>query len=325
MVACVLVTALPAAVLAQQAASAPDVWAPVRFMAGEWTGIAEGEPGKGSSTRTYTFAIKDRYLYERNVSTYPPQDANKTGEVHEHWSLISYDKSRKAIVLRQFHQEGFVNQYVRDASLGPLVFVSESFENFPNTWKARESYDIVSSDEFVETFELAEPGKAFTVYSKTRFKRRQATADPAAALAPLNFLLGTWEALDDSEGSTGKATFEAQLGNRMMLRKSYANTPASARGPASYHEDLMVISAAQPGGIRADYYDNEGHVIRYDVSAPTPGTAIFLSDIVAGQPRYRLTYTAVPNGNVKGEFAIAPPGSPDGFKTYLSWETKRGK
>jgi len=146
-----------------------------------------------------------------------------------------------------------------------------------------------------------------------------------AALAPLGFLIGTWEALDDSEGSTGKATFEAALGNRVLLRKSYAHTPASARGPASFHEDLMVIVADESGGVRADYYDNEGHVIRYAVTSPTPGTAVFVSDLAAGQPRYRLTYRSVASGNVKGEFAIAPSGSPDGFKAYLTWEVRPGK
>ena len=152
-----------------------------------------------------------------------------------------------------------------------------------------------------------------------------APQEAPAALAPLGFLLGTWETLDDSEGSTGKATFEAALGNRVMLRKSYSHTPASARGPASYHEDLMVIAAGEAGAIRADYYDNEGHVIRYAVTTPAPGTAVFVSDPIAGQPRYRLSYTSASNGNVNGEFAIAPPGNPDAFKAYLVWETRRGK
>ena len=36
--------------------------------------------------------------------------------MHEHWSFFSYDRARKALVLRQFHQEGFVNQYVLDTA-----------------------------------------------------------------------------------------------------------------------------------------------------------------------------------------------------------------
>jgi hypothetical protein len=41
------------------------------------------------------------------------------------------DRSRKRIILRQFHVEGFVNQYVQAAPSadGRLVFVTESIEN----------------------------------------------------------------------------------------------------------------------------------------------------------------------------------------------------
>ncbi|HEU4365084.1 MAG TPA: hypothetical protein VFT13_06415, partial [Candidatus Krumholzibacteria bacterium] len=86
----------------------------------------------------------------------------------------SYDRERKTLVLRQFHQEGFVNQYVLNAAEskpGKLVFDSERFENFDNRWKARETYEIRSVDEFVETFELGEPGKKLEVYSRNHFKR----------------------------------------------------------------------------------------------------------------------------------------------------------
>jgi hypothetical protein len=54
---------------------------------------------------------------------------------------------------------------------GRLVFTSESFENFDNSWRAREIYEIRSPDEFVEIFELQAPGKGFEVYSRNTFKR----------------------------------------------------------------------------------------------------------------------------------------------------------
>jgi hypothetical protein len=158
------------------AADAPpaDPWELVRFLEGEWTGVAQGEPGVGTVHRSYQFILGHRFLHERNVSAYAPKQPNTPGELHEHWSLISFDKQRKRLVLRQFHQEGFVNQYVFDAehsSPRRLVFVSESFENLDSRWRARETYEVVSPDEFTETFELAMPGKDFSVYSKNSFKR----------------------------------------------------------------------------------------------------------------------------------------------------------
>jgi hypothetical protein len=156
----------------------PDVWEPVRFLVGNWNGTAEGQAGAGTVRRRYAFVLNDRYLHETNVSTYPPQAANKVGEVHEHWSFVSYDRGRRALVLRQFHQEGFVNQYVVSTSEsrpGKLVFTSENFENFDNSWRARETYEIRSHDEFVETFELGAPGKGLEVYSRNTFKRAKRT------------------------------------------------------------------------------------------------------------------------------------------------------
>ena len=54
---------------------------------------------------------------------------------------------------------------------GTVVFESEAFENVPSAWKARETYQLVSPDEFVETFELATGAGAYEVYSRARFKR----------------------------------------------------------------------------------------------------------------------------------------------------------
>jgi hypothetical protein len=118
--------------------------------------------------------LDHRFLHERNVSSYSPKQPNTAGEIHEHWSFISFDKQRKRLVLRQFHQEGFVNQYVQfveQSTPRQLVFESEAFENLDGRWRARETYEVGSDDDFTETFELAEPGKDFQTYSKNSFRR----------------------------------------------------------------------------------------------------------------------------------------------------------
>lgn len=160
--------------LAQSPVKKADTWAPIRFLAGTWQGTASGEPGTGTVVRHYEFILKDRFLHERNTSTFPPQEKNKTGEVHEHWSFFSFDKKRNTILFRQFHQEGFVVTYALNAALSTpsrLVFESEQLENIPSSWKARETYDVVSDHEFVETFEVAPTNKPYSVYSRNQFKR----------------------------------------------------------------------------------------------------------------------------------------------------------
>lgn len=151
-----------------------SLWLPFRSFIGKWTGEAEGQPGKGKYERSYEFVLNNKFIEVKNKSTYPPSKENKKGEVHEDHGFISYDKSRKTFVLRQFHIEGFVNQY-RIESISPdkrtIVFISESIENIPAGFRAKETYQILNDNEFTETFELAEPGKDFELYSKATLKK----------------------------------------------------------------------------------------------------------------------------------------------------------
>ena len=87
-----------------------------------------------------------------NKSTYDPQSKNPKGEIHQDWGMISFDKVRKTFVLRQFHIEGFVNQYAMTSSSGDgrRLFTLESIENIPAGYRARETYKIPGPDEFKE-------------------------------------------------------------------------------------------------------------------------------------------------------------------------------
>jgi THAP4-like, heme-binding beta-barrel domain len=148
-----------------------DRWATLRPLLGAWEGTSSGQPGLGTVRREYRLVLGDRYVEVRNTSTYPPQEKNPKGEVHEDRGYISYDSARKQFVFRQFHVEGFVSTYVASPADRPIVFNSEAIENIPAGWKARETYRLEATGELVEVFELAEPGQEFTVYSETRLRR----------------------------------------------------------------------------------------------------------------------------------------------------------
>lgn len=152
-----------------------DPWQPMRVLLGSWEGDAQGEPGSGKSVREYRFTLNDRFIRVTGKSTYPPQEKNPKGEVHEDLGFISYDKSAQKLVMRQLHVEGFVNHYVLESISEDgrtIAFVTVAIENVPNGWRGRETYQIVSDAEFVETFALAQPGKDFITYSETRFRRK---------------------------------------------------------------------------------------------------------------------------------------------------------
>ena len=151
----------------------PD-WTIFTSLVGEWHGPGGGQPGQGHYERSYALILNDMFIQVRNKSVYPPQQQNPTGEIHEDWGFISYDKQRSTYVYRQFHREGFVNQYIlepvsEDSRI--YVFSSEAIENIPAGWRAKETYRVISPDEFTETFELAAPGKEFEKYTECHLFR----------------------------------------------------------------------------------------------------------------------------------------------------------
>lgn len=137
-----------------------------------YVGEANGE--KGDYERSYQFVLNKKFIEINNKLTYSPSDKKPKGEVQEDKGYISYDRMRKTFILRQFHIEGFVNQYKLDSismDKKTLVFTSENIENIPSGWRAKETYKINNDNEFIETFELAEPNKNSESYSKVFLKK----------------------------------------------------------------------------------------------------------------------------------------------------------
>jgi hypothetical protein len=147
-------------------------------------------------------------------------------------------------------------------------------------------------------------------------------ADPPDAWKALDFLQGTWEA-KTGEGSGVKAigsyTFRMELGNHILARHS--TTDAGCKGPATFdceHGDLLYVYQEMRGQpLKAIYFDNEGHVIHYDVSTPSATTAIFLSDGSQPGPQFRLVYE-LKGAEMDGKFQMKMPGAAD-WRSYLEW------
>jgi hypothetical protein len=161
-------------IAAAPAPGASPPWARLHYFVGTWAGEGQGEPGASTVKREYRLLLRERFLEVRNTSTYLPQSKNPRGEVHEDIGFFSWDRARRRFVLRQFHVEGFVNHYVADSvqvDSDSLVFTSESIENIPAGFRARETLRFLGPDEFLERFEMAPPGQPFAVYSETRLRR----------------------------------------------------------------------------------------------------------------------------------------------------------
>jgi hypothetical protein len=146
----------------------------LQYFVGSWTGVETGKAGIGKGERVYQFILDGNYLFHKNTSTFEPQEKNPDGEVHQDWAFYSFDKIRQKYILREFHSEGFVNQYVLDSlstDNKTMIFVSEAIENIPPGWRARVSFRIQNEDGFHETFELAAPEKDFSIFLENKWTR----------------------------------------------------------------------------------------------------------------------------------------------------------
>ena len=156
---------------------------------------------------------------------------------------------------------------------------------------------------------------------------RAAAQQPSAApnWDAWRWLTGEWIGVGrgvPGEGSGG-FSFYPDLHDRVMMRRNYAKYPATKDRPASSHDDIMVIYQ-EKGRTRADYYDNERHVIHYTVRfAKDTSSVEFLSDVQKSAPRYQLCYSKEDSSTVKINFGIAPRGKPDTFVRYVEAIARR--
>ena len=145
--------------------------------------------------------------------------------------------------------------------------------------------------------------------------------------ASFEYLIGDWvgEGGGQSGQGTGGFTFLPDLQNHILVRKNHAAYPATKDRPAFTHDDLMVVYRdSENAPPRAVYFDSEGHVIHYSVTASADHKTIeFVSEALPSSPRYRLTYFVTGGGALTLKFEIAPPGKPDSFSTYIEAKAKR--
>jgi hypothetical protein len=144
----------------------------------------------------------------------------------------------------------------------------------------------------------------------------------------MQYLVGNWTG--EGGGAPGQGvggfSFEPDLHGKILVRKSRAEYPATKDRPAFEHDDLMIVyrelDDRAEGAPRAIFFDNEDHVIRYDITM-FGDRIIFTSEPVHDNPQYRLTYTRVNADSLRIKFEIALPGK--GFATYLDGSAKRAK
>jgi hypothetical protein len=151
------------------------------------------------------------------------------------------------------------------------------------------------------------------------FGQSGAAPDPFKALS---FLEQNWEANTNGYGgvkSTGTYTFRRELGGHILARRSTSDV--TCKGPTDFdcgHGDMLYVYQDAPGQpLKAIYFDNEGHVIHYDVTTPGATSVVFLSEADRPGPQFRLSYE-LKDSVMYGKFQSRMPGQTE-WRSYLEW------
>ena len=151
-------------------------------------------------------------------------------------------------------------------------------------------------------------------------------AQQPKSCAGIDGLVGEWTGVGSGapgEG-TGGFTFQRELQGKVLVRRNFAEYPPTNGRPAYRHDDLMVIYKNAANADRADYWDNESHVIRYAITTSADKCAItFESPKSTTEAAYKLTYTFKSPDEVSIGFQIAPPGRE--FGQYIIASATRKK
>lgn len=142
-----------------------------------------------------------------------------------------------------------------------------------------------------------------------------AFAQTAAPIQQLAFLAGTYTAEEQTTElgkPEGTCSFAFETGGTTMVRRNHVSY-TGGKTPTPPHDDLMVFYT-EGSELRAIYFDNENHTIRYKVTVPAAGTVVLESEAGAG-PRFRLTHT-VKGTRLDTKFEMAAPGQ--SYKMYVS-------
>ena len=139
----------------------------------------------------------------------------------------------------------------------------------------------------------------------------------------IEWLPGQWRGEGGGEPGQGGGTFSFtyDLGKNIIVRKSHSEYNTSDKNSVVNHDDLMIIySESKDIGLKAIYFDNEGHIINYSVSLADK-SVILLSEKKPDAPQFRLTYTHLDDSSVNVKFEISTDGV--NFNTYIEGISKK--
>jgi len=143
---------------------------------GQWEGSGKSfSSSKSVINSEFNWIMNNTFIEVKNRSEFEPTPQNPEGEIHEDYGIISFDKTRKVFVFRQFHVEGFINQYILNDSLSnekTLIFESEHIENFVPGGTARYTVNFKNTTEIETLFDVGFPEKEMSCFGQNQLSKK---------------------------------------------------------------------------------------------------------------------------------------------------------
>lgn len=138
-----------------------------------------------------------------------------------------------------------------------------------------------------------------------------------------SWLMGEWVGEGSGQPGQGGGTFSFsyELDKNVIVRKSHSEYPATEKKPAVIHDDIMIVYPnVKDNSSWAIYFDNEGHVIHYQVTCSDKSITL-TSEKMDNAPVFRLIYTLLDNGMINTKFEMSRDGI--NFFTYIEGKSKK--
>ena len=142
-----------------------DVWTPLNFLLGTWSGQGTGKPGEAiSGATTFSLDLNGKILMRKNRAEYAAKPGEKA-MVHEDLMIIYPQEADPKFRAMYFDNEGHVIRYgiTVPAGKSSAVFETDAAEKGP---RFRLVYELLPDGALSTEFLLAPPGGDFKSYVK---------------------------------------------------------------------------------------------------------------------------------------------------------------
>lgn len=170
----VILASLLAPLAQGQHCATDTAWAAMQPLLGKWSGVSEGEPGKGTVQRTVAPALDGAFVRINDQGEFPPQEKNPKGERHADEGFIAFDRAARTFRFKQFSQGGILSEFKLDslsADGRTMIFTTERLENFMKGWRSRITWQLRADGTWVEVFDVAPPNKPWMNYMRITLTR----------------------------------------------------------------------------------------------------------------------------------------------------------